>query len=452
MNIPKLGKASLALLSFTTVTSADVLTGGLGTLATTLGLTSTISETLNNMLKGVGLGLLTHQVAKSIDQQTEGNQRLEDAFDKAVSNTLASVKRDFFEDEYQIRLKKRIDYWLGSGVPPESILQQKILENHFFTPLYQALTEEETIKKIIDSNQQLHPTDFIEAILKEKNIKLPSYKAEQQPLIIKTLAEGFRERFLYYLSQELKANPAANTHYHTQLLHWAVAQLESMGAGIQQNRDSLLTLLDYAQHQNLDLQVIFSQNKTTNQLLQELQKELASYREPILTTYKVRRTDIRDQFTNQSLYTNFYGREEELEHLQQFLEDERIFCWYMLSGEGGVGKSRLANQLCLFAEEIGWRADFVNPKDDPDFIWGRFRPRTNFLIVFDYVKAQLNEVAAILKALTTSDEALDRKVRVLLVDRDYDQDMIRSLSSNKTRYNYHTYSSQATVDRKTTSP
>lgn len=41
-------------------------------------------------------------------------------------------------------------------------------------------------------------------------------------------------------------------------------------------------------------------------------------------------------------FLKFTGREEEQETLTQFLEEDKKFSWWIILGEGGMGKSRLA--------------------------------------------------------------------------------------------------------------
>ena len=69
--------------------------------------------------------------------------------------------------------------------------------------------------------------------------------------------------------------------------------------------------------------------------------------------------------------------------LKLFLSNETLFSWWVLSGEGGVGKSRLAHQLITEKDE-GWFRGTLSPLHpwwDETAPW---QPSTHVLIVSDY--------------------------------------------------------------------
>ena len=232
------------------------------------------------------------------------------------------------------------------------------------------------------------------------------------------------------------------------MLQCAVTQLEKIGLDLKENRNDLQTLLDYAQWSDIDLQLVIGQNDAIIQQQQQLSRqwekfktEFTASRALLLNVYRHKRqeTDTRDQFKYESLYTNFTGREYELEHFRVFLEDNRPFCWYMLKGEGGAGKSRLANEICLKGEDIGWICGFSALNCNTHFVWETFDPKASFLIVFDYVKARTSEVKSALEKLSAIRGQLKCKVRVLLIDREYDKETLKALVTDRTRYAYYTY-------------
>ena len=207
MNISKYGKASLTLLG-ASIAADLVTTGGVVTLASTaIGFSPHVLKTLGSVLKSVSPGLLTNQLTKIVDKYSEEDRSLEKAFAQAISNTLASVKKDFLSNKaYRVSLKDRLNRALGSGVPSAALLNQNILEDYYFQPLYRAFSDDQTIEKILKENQQLKPTQLIEEIIKVNKINLPDYQSDQQASIFKALTEGFNERFLHYFNEELKSS------------------------------------------------------------------------------------------------------------------------------------------------------------------------------------------------------------------------------------------------------
>ena len=81
----------------------------------------------------------------------------------------------------------------------------------------------------------------------------------------------------------------------------------------------------------------------------------------------------------------FVGRDSELE-FDAFLGDRgTLFSWMLLYGSGGVGKSRLAMEICLRAQEE-WHAGFLDEySPEPD--WTLWRPMTpTFIVARRYFK------------------------------------------------------------------
>jgi hypothetical protein len=79
----------------------------------------------------------------------------------------------------------------------------------------------------------------------------------------------------------------------------------------------------------------------------------------------------------------FIGRDVEKNILADFLGGlEQPFRWMVMHGSGGVGKSRLALELCL-AVRNKWHAGFL-PQEGQEPDWGRWQPLMPTLIVIDY--------------------------------------------------------------------
>ena len=92
-----------------------------------------------------------------------------------------------------------------------------------------------------------------------------------------------------------------------------------------------------------------------------------------------------DYFAYPSENTAFVGRNKEIIHLKNFLNDQEKFRWLLITGEGGSGKSRLAYELCKDAYDGGWEVGFYQYDNDEHYSFNKFKIKRNTLIVFDYI-------------------------------------------------------------------
>jgi triacylglycerol esterase/lipase EstA (alpha/beta hydrolase family) len=146
----------------------------------------------------------------------------------------------------------------------------------------------------------------------------------------------------------------------------------------------------------------------------------ADYRAPLLRLNHVDPVHIT-RFIYSARVLPFFGREAEINILGDFLGNtEQRFRWTVMHGSGGVGKSRIALELCL-AIRNEWHAGFL-PQDGQEPDWGRWQPLLPTLIVIDYAARDTDRVGRILRALAGRGVAdstlrLAAPVRILLVER-----------------------------------
>ncbi len=114
--------------------------------------------------------------------------------------------------------------------------------------------------------------------------------------------------------------------------------------------------------------------------------------------------------------STFVGRDDEYGALKAFLEAGDTVAWWLVTGPGGSGKSRLALELCLAARPR-WNAGFLARVDTP-VDWLRFRPNRPTLVVVDYVATRAAETSAMVLQLNRAVAHLPHPVRVLLLERD----------------------------------
>jgi tetratricopeptide (TPR) repeat protein len=112
--------------------------------------------------------------------------------------------------------------------------------------------------------------------------------------------------------------------------------------------------------------------------------------------------------------TVLVGRDAELDRLSAFLDANQNFCWWLVSGVGGSGKSRLALELCRSAAD--WHAGFLS-RTATNFNWSRFLPSRKTLIVIDYVASRAKEVSDLVLTLSRNSSSFESPVRVLLLER-----------------------------------
>ncbi|MFG0243579.1 MAG: hypothetical protein ACF8R9_12405 [Phycisphaerales bacterium JB054] len=111
------------------------------------------------------------------------------------------------------------------------------------------------------------------------------------------------------------------------------------------------------------------------------------------------------------------GREAELAELAAFLDHDAKFRWAAWTGLAGVGKSRLALELCRIHGDLGWEVGFFNWHPARPVAWDKWHPDLPTLIVFDYVQEHAAEIRDAISELARGAGGLGRKVRVLLLER-----------------------------------
>jgi hypothetical protein len=115
--------------------------------------------------------------------------------------------------------------------------------------------------------------------------------------------------------------------------------------------------------------------------------------------------------------TPFLGRTQEMDALEKFLATDKLFCWWMVTGDGGVGKSRLALELCLRNGNV-WRAGFLPSESSPED-YSHWEPNQPTLIIADYAAFRADELGKLVRRMKTHADSgrVRHPVRLLLLER-----------------------------------
>ena len=125
------------------------------------------------------------------------------------------------------------------------------------------------------------------------------------------------------------------------------------------------------------------------------------------------------RFSPYNLRIPFLGRGDALIQLEKFLapRPDRSFAWWMVTGGGGAGKTRLARQLCLHMRERRWRAGFLPQSFNASIAaLDAWSPRTPTLIVADYVMKNIEQIRRLTERLARR-QGLP-PLRLLLLERE----------------------------------
>ena len=113
----------------------------------------------------------------------------------------------------------------------------------------------------------------------------------------------------------------------------------------------------------------------------------------------------------------FHGRDDELANLLEWSGGDEAVRVRLYTGAGGMGKTRLALELCRRLAENGWQAGFLapDPSRSPAEMWRDLRARDKpSVVVVDYAETRRELLVPLLQEMY---QAADGKIRMLLLAR-----------------------------------
>ncbi|WP_026345124.1 P-loop NTPase [Novispirillum itersonii] len=124
--------------------------------------------------------------------------------------------------------------------------------------------------------------------------------------------------------------------------------------------------------------------------------------------------------------TGFRGREQEFAALTAFAGDAAAFRWWLVTGNGGAGKSRLALELCLTLAQQGWHTGFLRGSPAPlaaalTASDGGIASEKPVLLVVDYCEQHAEDLRRLIACLHARRGDDLPTVRLLLLARDHRQ-------------------------------
>lgn len=117
----------------------------------------------------------------------------------------------------------------------------------------------------------------------------------------------------------------------------------------------------------------------------------------------------------------FLGRAAERDRLVDWAQRGGGLSWTLVTGVGGMGKSRLALEVCRELFDAGWHAGFLSPGSaatTPDRFMS-FRPSKPTFMVIDYVSLAASWTGEVIRTLmdVSAQRPFEVAVRVLLLER-----------------------------------
>jgi len=206
------------------------------------------------------------------------------------------------------------------------------------------------------------------------------------------------------------------------------AVLESLREVIRSGEDKIIEALEKHEGLMVSLGVYLqSEFETISKAIGRLeigQAEILDALDEIRPRPRLEIPGLGESAANEFLYSArrvaMLGRDEQMVELGAFLAHEDPFRWWLWTGPGGIGKSRLALELVL-QNLARWDAGFIPLANTPaNTVWEGWRPTRPTLVVIDYLALRAEPVRRAIETLQGRALAnnLGHPVRFLLLERE----------------------------------
>lgn len=118
--------------------------------------------------------------------------------------------------------------------------------------------------------------------------------------------------------------------------------------------------------------------------------------------------------------SKIYGRDEQLNRLCAFLDNDLNFSFCVISGPGGIGKSKLAHSFIQRQNrnQTGWKMFFVNEDTlDQMATCDDWNHDSNTLLVVDYAGIEPALLHRCFVNVANYEKKFEKKLRIILLDR-----------------------------------
>ena len=174
----------------------------------------------------------------------------------------------------------------------------------------------------------------------------------------------------------------------------------------------LAALLKYANELQIDLTNL---NKNVN--------ELSKYtKEKFLLKSEIKIENTVNAFSYSNSKVGFYGRGAEVKKIDKFMNCDKPFTFWSITGYGGMGKSKLAYNIAQKYDKQNWTVIWYDSNNtDIDKIFGKDFVH-NVLFIVDYAGSKIDAVRKIItKSIAKTENQNENRIihiRLLMVERD----------------------------------